>query len=780
MQNLSSFIVLFFLSTLSGFSQNSTIYSKVEVVLNETTTVQTLADAGIGIDHVHKHGDGVEFILNGVELELLKNTQIPFEILVPDMTAQYLDHLQKAEGNLVAMDCGLEHFDEGSMGGYHTYDDLQNHINLMQTEFPNLVKVTEIGKSLEDRSVFSVKISDNVATDESNSEGVVYYDAITHAREPMGLETHLYYMWWLLENYGTDAEATYLIDNREIYFVPIVNPDGYVFNQTNNPSGGGYWRKNRRDNGDGSFGVDLNRNYSFHWGEPWGSSSNPGSDLYHGESAFSEPESQNVRDFVASIRPAISFSCHTYTDVMISPEDFAEDLPKKEIYYDFASEFMPEEYKAYGPAQDLIGYSAAGTTQDYLHSEGIYSYTPEIGHSFWEFPENICDRVQEMFIPMKYLSWVSGDYATLNSYELIHTGQLWRGDELDLMVQVKNKGLSTTSQEILISATSSSSKISFLEDEVKINNLAPRETKGNTLPLRFRLDGDFEPGEEIPITLTIMQDGMVSTKRQLIFSAGVQMELFSEDCELDTEQWIIEGDAWATTTMDAYGGVQAMSDSPTGNYLREVSGSLAFKNPIDLSLTENPFFEFKAKWSLEGQNDIVQLQTSIDNGGSWVDLIGDYTLSLPGFTSGYTHTKHWVQERIDLKAFIGQELLIRFVFNSDYGLQGDGFYFDDLRVMDYTEGTSVSTFNPSPKNQIYLFPNPNTGEAQLNWNRISPTDAMVSISDLSGRVITTKEFQLKQGYNTEFLHFSENGFYIVKVEMKDGSKEVFRVVTVEK
>src|SRR5690606_2209606 len=107
-------------------------------------------------------------------------------------------------------------------------------------------------------------ISDQPDVDQDEPE--VLYDALHHAREPASLSQLIFYMWYLLENYGTNDEVTYLVDSTEMYFVPCVNPDGYVYNWNNHPTGGGMWRKNRRVNGNGTFGVDLNRNYGHEWG----------------------------------------------------------------------------------------------------------------------------------------------------------------------------------------------------------------------------------------------------------------------------------------------------------------------------------------------------------------------------------------------------------------------------------------------------------------------------------------------------------------------------------
>ena len=105
----------------------------------------------------------------------------------------------------------------------------------------------------EGRSLYWLKISNNPNVNQSKPQ--VLYTAIHHAREPESLVELVYYMWYLLENYNTNAEIKYLVDNLEMYFVPCVNPDGYIYNYTTNPNGGGLWRKNRRNNGDGTYGV---------------------------------------------------------------------------------------------------------------------------------------------------------------------------------------------------------------------------------------------------------------------------------------------------------------------------------------------------------------------------------------------------------------------------------------------------------------------------------------------------------------------------------------------
>src|SRR4029453_16587448 len=99
----------------------------------------------------------------------------------------------------------------------------------------------------------------------------------------LSMQQLIYYMGYLLENYQNDSLVKNIVDNRELYIIPCLNPDGYLYNELTDPSGGGMWRKNRRDNLDGNFGVDLNRNYDLFWGyDDNGSSPNTFSETYRG------------------------------------------------------------------------------------------------------------------------------------------------------------------------------------------------------------------------------------------------------------------------------------------------------------------------------------------------------------------------------------------------------------------------------------------------------------------------------------------------------------------
>ena len=205
---------------------------------------------------------------------------------------------------------------------YHTYEQVVEELHQVAATYPDLTHLSTAGDSIEGRPIYALKISDNAAVDEDEPEVLLF--ALTHAREHLTVEMALYIIQFLTEGYGQDGAITNLVNEREIWILPNVNPDGDVYDV----SAGYYrsWRKNRRLNIDGTMGVDLNRNYSYQWGCCGGSSGTPGDYTYRGTAPFSEPESVAIRDFVLAhpdITASISF--HTYSELILWPYGYTYD-----------------------------------------------------------------------------------------------------------------------------------------------------------------------------------------------------------------------------------------------------------------------------------------------------------------------------------------------------------------------------------------------------------------------------------------------------------------------
>jgi len=280
-----------------------------------------------------------------------------------------------------------------TMGGFRTLSEVWAAVDSLIAEYPAVVseKYT-IGYTDEARPIYAIRISDNPSVDES--EPAVLFTGLHHAREPMGPHIVLYTMKQLASQYGVDPQITNLVDNREIWFVPIVNPDGYAYNESIAPGGGGMWRKNRHNNGGGSFGVDVNRNYGFNWGyDDIGSSPDPNSETYRGVSAFSEQETQAVRDFcLAYPNIVITMNYHSYSNLLLYPWGFAAlYTPDQRLFAALADSAVA--FNGYTAEPGWRLYLTNGDSDDWMYGgQGILSFTPEVGRGsdgFWPSPARI-------------------------------------------------------------------------------------------------------------------------------------------------------------------------------------------------------------------------------------------------------------------------------------------------------------------------------------------------------------------------------------------------------
>ena len=252
--------------------------------------------------------------------------------------------------------------------GYTAYDEYQHHI-------------------------WGMKVSDNpeIEEDEPNS----YIFGGHHAREPISVEVALYVLEHLLTEYENNGDIEDIVNETQIWFVPMVNPDGNKIVLDNLDV---WWRKNIRDNNEDFLlntnsnfsqdGVDLNRNYSFKWGLV-GASNSFESILYHGPEAFSEVEIQYLRDLMDTRHFLAGISYHSFGELVLYPYGYHEEAvsPDLEALEDLGIQ-MAENIPAfigdhYTPSQSWELYPAMGTLDDYSYGEhGTFAYTIELATMF--------------------------------------------------------------------------------------------------------------------------------------------------------------------------------------------------------------------------------------------------------------------------------------------------------------------------------------------------------------------------------------------------------------
>lgn len=188
--------------------------------------------------------------------------------------------------------------------------EIESILRTFADKYPNLTDMMSLGKTEQGRDIWMLKIS-NKRNFSKLKKPTFYINGMHHAREVMSPEVPLDMIEYLLANYGSDKRVTHWVDQNEIYAVPMVNPDGNNVVWTNN----NWWRKNFSN----GYGVDINRNYPYMWGQCRGSSGNKSADDYRGPSAGSENETNAIGELIKNIRPVASLSLHSYSELVLYP-----------------------------------------------------------------------------------------------------------------------------------------------------------------------------------------------------------------------------------------------------------------------------------------------------------------------------------------------------------------------------------------------------------------------------------------------------------------------------
>lgn len=352
-----------------------------------------IARAGVPIDEVHEHG--IVITANADQARKLRAQGHVLEAL-PAPGAH--DH-GPSEGP------GALDFPPAD-SRYHNYAEMTAAIDARVAANPSIMSKRVIGKTYQGRDIVAIKISDNVATDEAEPE--VLFTAHQHAREHLTVEMALYLLREFAEGYGSDPRITRAVNDRELWVIPDMNPDGGEYDIAT----GSYrsWRKNRQPNtGSTAVGTDLNRNWDFKWGCCGGSSSSPSSDTYRGRAPESAPETKVVADFVRSrvvggkqqITAAIDF--HTYSELVLWPYGYTYADTAPGMTADDRNAFAAVGRKmaasnGYTAQQSSDLYITDGSIDDWLWgSQRIFGYTFEMyprsasGGGFYP-PDEIIER----------------------------------------------------------------------------------------------------------------------------------------------------------------------------------------------------------------------------------------------------------------------------------------------------------------------------------------------------------------------------------------------------
>ena len=649
-----------------------------------------------------------------------------------------------------------QNFHLGSMGGCLTVDEMKTELDEMRnfsvtngldivsqkldasptgqttwgnpsnTIFNNGLTYSGQGTSRwNPKTIYYVRITGNESSTPENTKPQILFTSMIHSREVSALMNNIYFMWYLIENYNTNDAVKELVDNNELYFVPVVNPDGLRWNEHLNSNGGGLQRKNLRPNTGSTSnttanrGVDLNRNFDYYWGyNNIGSSGTPSNGTYRGPAPSSEPETQIMEDFILSRNFQTAVWNHSYANSVPHPYGGVPSLNsgREDEFYSWHEEMTRYNRYLYGAT---IFYESNGIPDDWMlggapdnngstgSGQAILGTTPEHGsEGFWPPQTSIIPIAKRSMRISFGTAYYGGKYAKL--HDLTQSNIDNTTANLDFGIE----RIGQTASNFTLTITPISSNI------ISIN--APATQTGmNVLEQRnvsaqIQLDPSIVANEKIEYNVKLSNDNGViyDVNYEKYYQPTV---LFDHDPDVDGITGWTQSGGWTLSSADTYTGTNTLRTNGVAPYSNNTTRTLTTTNSYDFSNSTSVVVQYYSKWDIERNYDFVEILGSTDGGNNWQSLCGKYTK--PNATSNTTshdnkggtsnfqansmgqiydgdRRDNWVMEEIAIDAANNSYLLgannvkFRFRFRTDgsnvsenYTTTSDGFFIDDFKII---------------------------------------------------------------------------------------------------
>jgi hypothetical protein len=716
--------------------------------------------------HAERNATALPFAIQQLELEK-QRVQVQQETRSVSTASTAISNVIQYEGETEIDWATPQNFTLGSMGGCLTYSEMLAQLDLMRSLYPNLISVKKDASLDENgngtpivthgnnftnggqydtwpgQTIYYVRISDNPDSDEAN-EPESFYSGMTHSREVSSMMNLIYYMWYVLENYDTDPDVKNIVDNNEMYFVPVANPDGLLWNEQRAPNGGGLQRKNLEPNsntGDNFLrGVDLNRNYSYLWGTAFGGSSGAtNNDTYRGTAPFSEPETRIVEQFVDNHEVTTALNHHATSNLLphgYNGEIGAPASGREDDYAQFCQDLTRFNRYIYGEAPNILtvangdmsdwmlggpvransdGSTSIGSGEEILAlapengDPGGLEANPDFSSGFWPSPDQIVSIAKRAM----RMNFVNALYAgkTAQLHDMTPSNLTATSGTLDFGIEY----LGMTLSDLTLTVTPVSANINSIGTLTTQTGWTKQEQR--EVSVSYQL-GTITADDPIEYQVTLSNDTNIIYQATIVkyFTPTI---LFEDDPDTDgISNWNSSSD-WTTTT-DSFSGSTAITNDATPPYANNRNAILTLNNAIDLSSVNTAVIQFYAKWDMERNFDYAQIQASTDGGTTWNALSGKYTK--PGSTlsstryspvtgsggtaktdadrdnqpdgkpvyEGFNDGK-WVLEEIEISANANifaagaSSLQLRFLFDSDGSNNADGYTtnFDGFTFDDF-------------------------------------------------------------------------------------------------
>ncbi|MBN1592367.1 MAG: zinc carboxypeptidase [Candidatus Coatesbacteria bacterium] len=577
---------------------------------------------------------------------------------------------------------------DSDMGDYSTFEEMTTELERLEAEYSGLLSLRSIGQSIEGRDILMAVVSG--AQGEDAVGGTCLLVGLHHAREIITSEVVLHVLRYLLESYGSDPEMTYLLDHRQVFLVPMLNPDGHLRVEE-----GHDWRKNTRDNGDGTFGVDLNRNYSYQWGyDDVGSSPETSSETYRGPEAFSEPETQAIRDLRLNTPYDVSLSFHSFGNIIFYPWSYSDLFsPDHALQSRLASIISAEGGYNYGNTAHLEYYPANGEFDDWNYAglgyeQAVFGMTVEVGDTYYEDEDSVEELCEENLNSCIQAIRASGSWLNIDQFRIVESeadGVLREGETFCLELDVQSLSPFEL-RKITISCSTASPLLSITKPVIRIEYLDPL-AKLVSSDCSFDLIALY--GEELPQIVSFTVDvETTGFQRQIELKVPVgatrDEEVISWDFE-DDDDFDTFG-FWQSGAPSGGGGLYNGNPGPTLAYSGEkVYGTLLHG---DVSGPDGRFILTSPEFSCEGFSCTRLFFQRWMNIGDW----DDYRASVCVFAGGRWHgvwqsfnettDSEWTEQSLDISRWADgrDKVRVRISLQANSRERYSGLYLDDMRV----------------------------------------------------------------------------------------------------
>jgi len=376
--------------------------SVVRVWLDSVRDVRTMESLSDDMWSHGIYGGSADYLVTAEQRDALARTELRWCVVIEDVQS-----LVEAEHERLAnppQEGGVA--DDAWFGDFKNITAIEARMQTLAALRPDRASLFTVGTTVEGRTIRGIRIS---ALPASSNAPALVLNATQHAREWGATMTCLYMAERLVETADTDPLVAQILGRAEVLVIPVVNVDGYVFTWAD--SANRLWRKNRRNNGGGTFGVDNNRNWGFQWGGA-GASSDPASETFRGTAGFSEPETQAMRAFFEA-RPNIvsNIDLHSYSQLILSPWAYTVDSAADADVFQAVGSAMGAALTQSGGLNYAVGpvgstlYLASGGSVDWVYgSRGALAWTIEVrdtgSYGFVMPPSEILPCARENFAAM--------------------------------------------------------------------------------------------------------------------------------------------------------------------------------------------------------------------------------------------------------------------------------------------------------------------------------------------------------------------------------------------